>query len=397
VPTAVAVIGSTGSIGTQTLDVIRAEPDRFRVVALGAARSVERLAAQVEEFRPEVVGLADEGLAPALKGRLPAGVELRAGADALASLAGLGDVIVNGVVGFAGLPVTLAALRAGKRLALANKESLIAGGPAVAGVRRTPGAEILPVDSEHCAIHQCLRTGNARAAAPNSELARLVLTASGGPFRGRSRASLADVTVEAALDHPTWSMGPKITVDSSTLMNKGLEVIEANELFGVGIDRIDVVVHPQSIVHSMVEWSDGATIAQLSMPDMRLPIGYALSWPDRLSTPFGSIDWTALSSLTFEQPDREAFPCLTLAYEAGRAGGLAPAWLNAANEVAVGAFLDRRLSWLQIAQVIADTLQGCDQADVAGPGTHGVAPDVVYEADRRARDAARKAVERITA
>ncbi|MFI5041455.1 MAG: 1-deoxy-D-xylulose-5-phosphate reductoisomerase [Acidimicrobiales bacterium] len=395
--TTVSLIGSTGSIGTQSLDVIRAEPDRFRIVALGAARSVELLAAQVDEFRPDVVALADDALAPSLKDRLPAGVELRAGADALASLAALGDVVVNGVVGFAGLPVTLAALRAGKRLALANKESLIAGGPAVAGVRRTPGAEILPVDSEHCAIHQCLRSGRAGDGGPRSELARLVLTASGGPFRGRSPASLAGVTVEAALDHPTWSMGPKITVDSSTLMNKGLEVIEANELFGVGMDRIDVVVHPQSIVHSMVEWSDGATIAQLSMPDMRLPIGYALAWPDRLATAFGPIDWTRLSSLTFEPPDLEAFPCLSLAYEAGRTGGLAPAWLNAANEVAVEAFLGRRLSWLQIAPVIARTLEHCDQADLAGSGTQGVAPDVVYEADRRARSTARAVVERMTA
>ncbi|GAC1314275.1 MAG: 1-deoxy-D-xylulose-5-phosphate reductoisomerase [Acidimicrobiales bacterium] len=384
--TTVSLIGSTGSIGTQTLDVVRAEPDQFRIVALGAARSVERLASQAAEFRPDVVALADEDLAPQLKDMLPAGIELRAGAEALSSIAGMADVAVNGVVGFAGLPVTLAALTAGRRLALANKESLIAGGPAVAGVRDTPGAEILPVDSEHCAIHQCLRSGDA-----GREVARLVLTASGGPFRGRSPQSLQDVTITDALAHPTWAMGPKITVDSSTLMNKGLEVIEANELFGIGFDRIDVVVHPQSIVHSMVEWSDGATIAQLSMPDMRLPIGYALAWPARLGTPFGPIDWTTLGTLEFEPPDRQAFPCLGLAYDAGVAGGLTPAWLNAANEVAVDAFLAGRIRWLQIPAVIAETLHGAEISS----GTSPVTPDVVYDADRNARRVARSVLERI--
>ena len=385
-PVTVSLIGSTGSIGTQTLDVARAAADMFDVIAIGAARSIDLLAAQAEEFRPDVVALADEGLAPALKDRLPAGVELRAGADALASIAGLGDVAVNGVVGFAGLPVTLAALAAGRRLALANKESLIAGGPAVAAVRATPGAEILPVDSEHCAIHQCLRTGTIE------ELSRLVLTASGGPFRGRSAASLAGVTVADALAHPTWAMGPKITVDSSTLMNKGLEVIEANELFGVGIDRIEVVVHPQSVVHSMVEWTDGATIAQLSMPDMRLPIGYALGWPSRLPVSFGAIDWSQLDTLTFEPPDFDAFPCLALAFAAGRAGGLAPAWLNAANEVAVQAFLDERIGWARIADVIATVM---DAADTATP--EPVTAEIICDADRRGREAAMVEVERIAA
>ena len=385
--TTVSLIGSTGSIGTQTLDVVRAAPEQFRIVALGAARSVERLAAQAAEFRPDVVALADEDLAPKLKDLLPAGIELRAGAEALSSIAGIAEVAVNGVVGFAGLPVTLAALAAGRRLALANKESLIAGGPAVAGVRDTPGAEILPVDSEHCAIHQCLRSGDA-----GREVARLVLTASGGPFRGRSSQSLRDVTITDALNHPTWAMGPKITVDSSTLMNKGLEVIEANELFGIGFDRIDVVVHPQSIVHSMVEWSDGATIAQLSMPDMRLPIGYALAWPSRLRTPFGPIDWTTLGTLDFEPPDRQAFPCLGLAYDAGRAGGLAPAWLNAANEVAVDAFLNGRIGWLQIAAIIAGTFDGAEISS----GTSPVTPEVVYDADRSARRAALSVLERIS-
>jgi 1-deoxy-D-xylulose-5-phosphate reductoisomerase len=383
VPTSVSIIGSTGSIGTQALDVVRSEPGRFEVVALGAARSVDRLAAQAREFHPSVVALADDSLAASLKELLPAGIELRAGPAALPSIAGLADVAVNGVVGFAGLPVTLACLSAGRRLALANKESLIAGGPAVAAVRSTPGAEILPVDSEHCAIHQCLRSGSM------SELAQLVLTASGGPFRGRSADSLASVTVADALAHPTWSMGPKITVDSSTLMNKGLEVIEANELFGVGISRIEVVVHPQSVVHSMVTWRDGATVAQLSMPDMRLPIGYALSWPERAATEFGAIDWSSMSSLTFEPPDLTAFPCLGLAFSAGRAGGLAPAALNAANEEAVAAFLEGQIGWQQIASVIETVLSGFSFCQGQ------ITADEVYETDRCARADALTAISRL--
>jgi len=382
--TTLALVGSTGSIGTQAVDVVRATPGRFDVVAIGAATSVDRLAAQAEELRPRVVAIADEGLAPALKARVPAGTEVRAGADALASLAPLADVVLNAVVGFAGLPVTLAALAAGRRLALANKESLIAGAPAVAAVRATPGAEIVPVDSEHCAIHQCLRTGQ-----PEAELARLVLTASGGPFRGRTRDELTAVTVDDALAHPTWSMGPKITIDSSTLMNKGLEVLEAHELFDVGLDRVEVIIHPQSVVHSFVEWSDGATIAQLSQPDMRLPIGYALSYPSRLPVAFGPLDWAGLGALTFEPPDLEAFPCLALAYEAGREGGLAPAWLNAANEVAVQAFLDGRIAWRRIPAVIRATLER-----YGAPGL-AVTADDVYEADRAARGIAALAVERM--
>ncbi len=248
------------------------------------------------------------------------------------------------MVGFAGLPVTLAALEAGARLALANKESLIAGAPVVQRARRTPGAEIVPVDSEHCAIHQCLSAVDGSADERNAQVARLIVTASGGPFRGRSRSQLASVGVDDALAHPTWSMGPKITIDSSTLMNKGLEVIEAHELFGIPYERVHVMVHPQSIVHSMVELVDGTTLAQLSRPDMRLPIGYAMGWPRRLDVPFGAIDWTQALELTFEAPDRSVFRCLDLAYEAGRRGGSAPAWLNAANEVAVEAFLGRTAS-----------------------------------------------------
>ena len=263
---------------------------------------------------------------------------------------------------------------------MANKESLIAGGPVVQAVRSTPGAEIVPVDSEHCAIHQCLRSGDRR------EVRRIVITASGGPFRGRKTDELADVTVEDALAHPTWSMGPKITIDSSTLMNKGLEVIEAHELFGLAFDEIDVVVHRQSIVHSMVEFTDGSTVAQLAGPDMRLPIGYALAYPDRSSVAFGAIDWSEPRSLDFEAPDFDAFRCLALAYQAGRTGGTAPAWLNAANEIAVAAFLESVIPWTAIAEVIEEVLEDHD-------GTTPNTVDVVIDADRRARERARRAVQ----
>jgi 1-deoxy-D-xylulose-5-phosphate reductoisomerase len=388
----VSLIGSTGSIGTQAIEVIRAEPDRFRVVALGAWRSVDRLAAQAADLHPERVAIAEVSMAAELAERVPPGTEVLAGPEALAELARDADVVVNGVVGFAGLPVTLAALLAGRRLALANKESLIAAGPVVQRARTTPGAEIVPVDSEHCAVHQCLRgivgengVASAQAGAA-SQVRRIVLTASGGPFRGRDIDDLADVTVSDALAHPTWRMGPKISVDSSTLMNKGLEVIEAHELFGIGYDRIEVVVHPQSVIHSMVETTDGATLAQLSLPDMRLPIGYALAYPDRLATPFGAIDWTALGRLDFESPDREAFPCLGLAYQAGLAGGTAPACLNGANEVAVAAFLDGRIGWTDIARVIEVALAECEVIEPENL-------DHVLVADREARARAVEAIE----
>ena len=378
-----AILGATGSIGTQALDVVRAEPDQFEVVALGASSSIALLAEQATEFRPKVVALADESRAAELEALVPVGTEIVAGPTALADVSGTADVVLNGVVGFAGLPVTLAALHAGKRLALANKESLIAAGPVVQRARATAGAEIVPVDSEHCAVHQCLRSGR------GERVQRIVLTASGGPFRGRTRAELTHVTIEDALAHPTWSMGPKITVDSSTLMNKGLEVIEAHELFGADYDRIEVVVHPQSIVHSMVEFTDGATIAQLSLPDMRLPIAYALTYPDRATTPFGRIDWSQLSQLDFEAPDLDAFPCLSLAYAAGRTGETAPAWLNAANEVAVAAFLDGLISWVGIADVLREVLDRHD-------GTKAESVDVVIDVDRRARHEAAALIEKRT-
>jgi 1-deoxy-D-xylulose-5-phosphate reductoisomerase len=362
----VVVLGSTGSVGTQALDVIRRHPDAYEVVGLAAGRNTQLLGAQAAEF-----GVPD---ARALSG---------GDAAALAELATTpeADVVLNAVVGFAGLSATIATLEAGKRLALANKESLIAGGPVVNAARLRGGGEIVPVDSEHSALYQALRSGT------SDEVQRVIVTASGGPFRGRTKAELELVTVEDALKHPTWDMGAKITIDSSTLMNKGLEVIEAHELFGIEYDRIDVVVHPQSVVHGMVEFTDGATVAQLSMPDMRLPIGLALGAPGRLSEPFGAIDWTGLSSLTFELPDLEAFPCLALAYEAGRAGGGAPATLSGANEVAVAAFLDRRIPWLAIADVNSEALaQGTGNVRDVGD---------VLEADRVARERAHATVERL--
>ena len=370
----VVVAGSSGSIGTQTLEVVRAEnarePGSYRIVGLGVGASSEAVVEQAREFRPERVAVADEAARRIVAAALP-DVEVIERLDDLVESA---DVVVNGVVGFAGLDVTIETLRSGRRLALANKESLIAAGPVVQPLRDTPGAELVPVDSEHCALHMCLRASSA----PEREVARLLLTASGGPFRGRSAEELAEVTVESALRHPTWAMGPKITVDSSTLMNKGLEVIEAHELYGTAYDDIDVVVHPQSVVHSMVEFTDGTTIAQLSMPDMRLPIGYALGYPDRIATPFGAIDWTTLSRLDFEPPDTKTFRCLTLAYDAGRTGGTAPAWLSAANEVAVQSFLDGHLAWNAIPDILVETLQ---KHDGVSPGS----VEDIIEADRSAR------------
>ena len=380
-PIRVAIAGSSGSIGTQTLDVIRAEGDAYEVVGLGVGSSIETLIVQGREFRPKLIAVAD----PSRRAEVAAALPFAEVVDDLSALADVADVVVNGVVGFAGLPVTVATLSAGKRLALANKESLIAAGPVVNPLRATPGAELIPVDSEHCAIHQCLRA----SADTGREVARIILTASGGPFRGRMAAELASVSIDDALAHPTWAMGPKITVDSSTLMNKGLEVIEAHELFGMSYDQIDVVVHPQSVVHSMVEFIDGSTIAQLSMPDMRLPIGYALGHPHRVSTPFGRIDWAQLRRLDFEVPDAVTFRCLPLAYEAGRMGGSAPAWLSAANEIAVDAFLTGRIRWNQIPDVCVAVLA---RHDDELPRTI----DDVKAADQAARRAADLVIEEIT-
>ena len=381
----VSIAGSSGSIGRQTLEVIYAENAKslaentgvdYVVHGLGVGSSIDVLIEQAKIFSPRVVAVADESLHHQVRDALP---NVRVVRD-MEDLVDGADVVVNGVVGFAGLEVTLETLRQGKRLALANKESLIAAGPVVQPLRAVRGAEIVPVDSEHCAIHQCLRS----TVRPDVEVARLVLTASGGPFRGRSKQDLAEVTVDQALAHPTWNMGPKITIDSSTLMNKGLEVIEAHELFGVDYSRIEVVVHPQSVIHSMVEFSDGSTIAQLSLPDMRLPIGYALAHPHRGLTAFGRIDWAALSRLDFEEPDLETFRCLTLAYQAGRAGGTAPAFLSAANEVAVEAFLAGFLKWPDIAAVVESSMQSYEATD----GT--LTSREIIEADRVGRETARK-------
>lgn len=383
--TSVAVLGSTGSIGTQTLDIVAACGDRFDVAALAAGSSVDQLVDQARRFSPELVVTATADSLGPLRVALP-GVRVECGSEALAEAAAGAEVVINGVVGFAGLPATLAALAAGRRLGLANKESLIAAGPVVQPLRATPGAEIVPVDSEHCALHQCLRANEVFADTGRPDrIAQLVLTASGGPFRGRSAAELAEVTVAEALAHPTWTMGPKVTVDSSTLMNKGLEVIEAHELFGVDYDAIEVVVHPQSVVHSMVTFSDGSTMAQLSEPDMRLCIGYALAHPDRLDVAFGAIDWSVTRSLDFEPPDREAFRCLDLAYRAGRAGETTPACLSAANEVAVDAFLAGAIGWADIGGILEAVLDRHDH-------TPADSLDAVIAVDDRSRALARELI-----
>lgn len=350
----VALLGATGSIGTQTLDVLRKEPDRFELVAAAGGHRLGELAALAREFHVLRLGVSNDEDRRELHDLLGERVDIVVGPEGLAELTAQADIVVNAVVGFAGLPVTMAALEGGRRLALANKESLIAAAPLVAKVRDTPGAQILPIDSEHCAIHQCLAGSSSHHAHP--DVKRLLLTASGGPFRGWSRDRLGTVSIDDALAHPTWSMGPKITIDSSTLMNKGLEVLEASALFGIEVGRIDVVVHPQSIVHSMVEYVDGSIIAQLSRPDMRLPIAYCLGLPDRLDHSWGQMDFSQPLELTFEAPDRVAFPALDLAYGAARRGGAAPAWLSAANEVAVEAFLEGALSWSNITATVAQVM-----------------------------------------
>ena len=354
----IALLGSTGSIGTQALDVVAANPDAFAVRALAAGGSKpDLLAAQAAATGAEVVAVADPGAAPVLRDLLHARgsrAEVLAGPDAAAQVAGTGpDVVLNGMTGSVGLLPTLAALRGGSTLALANKESLIVGGPLVTAAARAaggtgPGAtdRVVPVDSEHSALAQCLRSGG------REEVARLVLTASGGPFRGRTRHELRDVTPEQALAHPTWAMGPVVTTNSATMVNKSLEVIEAHLLFGIGMDRIDVVVHPQSVVHSMVEFVDGSTIAQCSPPDMRLPIALGMGWPHRVPAAAPACDWSTAASWTFEPLDDDAFPAVNLARRAGAAGGCYPAVFNAANEECVEAFLGRKVRFLAIVDTV---------------------------------------------
>ena len=376
----VAVVGSTGSIGTQTLDVIRRHPDRFSVTALSCGSS-DAIIQQARSTGAGMIGVADEALAARVRAALP-GVELCVGPRAAADVAGSGaDVVVNGIDGGRGLEPTLAALEAGSQLALANKESLIVGGDLIRRARQRPD-QIVPVDSEHSAIAQCLRGGS------SADVARLVITASGGPFRGRTRTDLADVTVEDALNHPTWDMGPVITINSASLANKGLEVIEAHLLFDIDFDAIDVVVHPQSIVHSMVEFTDGATIAKLSPPDMRLPIQLALTWPERLDFAPTRMDWTQAVDLTFEPLDDDTFPMVRLARQAGKAGGTAPAAFNTANEEAVSAFLDGRLGFLGIAEVVAATLDFHESHEIESL-------DHVLQSVRAVREQARTAISRM--
>jgi 1-deoxy-D-xylulose-5-phosphate reductoisomerase len=390
-PRDVVVLGSTGSIGTQAADIIRRNPGRFRVAGLAAGGgNAALLASQAVEFGAEVVAVASEArvddlrralqaeAARAAPGRAAQLPKILAGPEAIAEVAAWPcDVVLNGVTGAVGLAATLAAIDAGRVLALANKESLIMGGPLVAG-RAAPG-QIVPVDSEHSALAQCLRGGRAQ------EVRRLVVTASGGPFLRRSRDELADVTPEQALAHPTWSMGPVITVNSATLVNKGLELIEAHLLFGIGFEDIEVVVHRQSVVHSMVEFADGSTLAQASPPDMRIPIALALAWPDRVPGAASPVDWTRPQTWTFEPLDEDAFPAVGLAREVGTASGTAPAVYNAANEVCVDAFLAGRLRFPGIIDTVARVVSEHD-----GRGQTVVTLEEVLAADGWARERARE-------
>ncbi|HEY5803951.1 MAG TPA: 1-deoxy-D-xylulose-5-phosphate reductoisomerase [Lysobacter sp.] len=381
----VAVLGATGSIGTSALDVISRHPDRLRASVLAAGSNVAALVELCRRHRPDHAVIADsQGLQALADGLREAGLRTQphCGDDALEALVSgdACDTVVAAIVGAAGLPSTLAAARAGKRLLLANKESLVLAGELLMQAAQAGGATIVPIDSEHNAIFQCLPDAHA-----HQGLRRILLTASGGPFRGRARAELAEVTPEQAVAHPKWSMGPKISVDSATLMNKGLEVIEAHHLFGVDGDRIQVLVHPQSLVHSLVEFVDGSTIAQLGLPDMRTALAVGFGWPERMESGVGGLDLLAHGRLDFEPPDLQAFPCLRLAFEALAAGGTAPAVLNAANEIAVSAFLQRRIGFLAIPALVEDTL-------AALPSTPATSLAALRDADAQARRHASQAV-----
>ncbi|PSQ95487.1 MAG: 1-deoxy-D-xylulose-5-phosphate reductoisomerase [Bacteroidetes bacterium SW_9_63_38] len=377
-PRGLSILGSTGSIGTQTLEVVRLFPDRFDVRALTCGANVELLAEQVREFRPATVAVGTDAAAEELRDRLDGvadAVDVQVGEDGLCKTATRADldVVMAAVVGFAGLRPVLAALKAGKTVALANKETMVVGGALVQDTLEAhDDARLLPVDSEHSAILQCLVGESAQS------VEEVVLTASGGPFRTRAADTFREITVDEALDHPNWSMGPKITIDSATMMNKGLEVIEAKWLFDLEVDQVRVLVHPQSIVHSMVMFTDGAVKAQLGVPDMKVPIQYALSVPDRWAAPHERLDWGEVTRLDFERPDTDKFPCLRLAFEALDTGGTAPAVLNAANEAAVDRFLDEHISFLDIPRCIEQALAA---------HSHTVSPtlDEVAAADRAAR------------
>ncbi|MEH1826160.1 MAG: 1-deoxy-D-xylulose-5-phosphate reductoisomerase [Nostoc sp.] len=348
---AITLVGSTGSIGTQTLDIVTQYPDQFQIVGLAAGRNVEMLAAQIRQFRPKIAAISSEEQLPALKEAIidldPQPI-LLAGDAGVIEVARYGDAqtVVTGIVGCAGLLPTIAAIEAGKDIALANKETLIAGAPVVLPLVEKHGVKLLPADSEHSAIFQCLQ------GVPKGGVRKILLTASGGAFRDWDVEKLADVTVADALKHPNWSMGRKITVDSATLMNKGLEVIEAHFLFGLDYDDIEIVIHPQSIIHSLIELQDTSVLAQLGWPDMRLPLLYALSWPDRIYTNWERLDLVKAGNLTFREPDHQKYPCMRLAYAVGKAGGSMPAVLNAANEQAVALFLDEKIRFLDIPRCI---------------------------------------------
>ena len=391
-PAGVAVLGSTGSIGESTLDVLRRHPGAYRVVALLAHSNVERLAEQAREFRPDYIAIADARLAGTLRERLRQhGVASRVleGAEAASQLAVLPEVdcVVAAIVGAAGLPSTLAAARAGKRLLIANKEPLVMAGPLVLAAARASGARIIPLDSEHNAIFQCLPPAGTLGEAP-AGVRRILLTASGGPFRDWSAAAIENVTPEQACAHPTWNMGRKISVDSATLMNKGLELIEAALLFGLPAERIEVVIHRQSVVHSLVEYVDGSVLAQLGSPDMRTPIAHALAWPERMASGVQFLDLLRVARLDFEAPDTGRFPCLAQAYEAARAGGELPAVLNAANEVAVGAFLAGRLRFGGIPETCAAVMDAWGTVHEANELT------AILAADARARALAEEHISR---
>ena len=350
----ISILGSTGSIGTQTLDVVRANRDKFEVVAISANSSITLLLEQIKEFRPKYVAVYNEASAKALKEMIPSdiNIEVLSGMEGLVAISSLDeiDVLLTAIVGMIGLVPTLEAIKKGKTIALANKETLVTAGQLVMEEAKKNNVKILPVDSEHSAIFQCLNGEN------NKEIESLILTASGGPFRGKTKSELLNVTKNEALKHPNWSMGRKISIDSSTLMNKGLEVIEAKWLFDVNTDKIDVVVHPQSIIHSMVQFVDSSIIAQMGCPDMKLPIQYALTYPDRILNDFERLDFSKLTSLTFEKPDLETFPCLKLAYDSLNMGGTYSAVLNAANEVLVNEFLEDKIGFYDIPYYIEKTL-----------------------------------------
>ncbi len=380
----ITILGSTGSVGRQALEVARAAPDRLRVVALTAGRNVDLLVAQLDAFEPEVFAVADETAGAAALAARPQWRDRCAGfgAAAVCDVARhASDMVVNALLGYAGMRPTLSALVAGIDVALANKETMVVAGALVRRTAREHGVRIVPVDSEHSAIFQCLRAGSP------AEVRRLILTASGGPFRTKTRAELDHVTLADALRHPTWNMGAKITVDSATMMNKGLEVIEAHCLFDVDYDRIDIVVHPQSIVHSLVEFVDGSVMAQMGTTDMRLPVWVALFDPKREPAEFARLDLARTGTLTFEALDGERFPCVGLAVAAGRQGGTAPAVLNAANEIAVAAFLEERIRYVDIPSVIEAALAESDTTS----GEAGL--DAIAAADARARRVATRQVE----